>query len=185
MFDRAIACVASRVTHTQPPRVFTEVGRHPRLFRAWLPFAGMLLLRGELPRVDTELVILRTAYNAGSDYEWHQHVALAGRAGLADDQIAAVRAGPDHQGWSARQRLLLTAADELHAHRCVDAKTRAELEDELETKEFVELCFLVGHYEMLAMLLNSRGVEPDAPRSRPRRDLGHWSMSCERRTVEP
>jgi hypothetical protein len=25
----------------------------------------------------------------------------------------------------------------------------------------IELCFLVGHYEMLAMTLNSLGVEPD------------------------
>ena len=27
--------------------------------------------------------------------------------------------------------------------------------------ELIELCFLVGHYEMLAMTLNSLGVQPE------------------------
>jgi len=184
VLDRAIACVASRFTHTEPPQVFTEIGRHPRLFRTWLPFAGTLLLQGALPRVDAELVILRTAWNARCDYEWQQHVTLAARAGIADERLAAVRAGAEGDGWTIRQRLLLTAADQLHANRCMDGLTRARVEDELSTKEFVELCLLVGHYEMLAMLLNSRGVEPDAPRSHRTSDLGHCSPLAEGRTLE-
>jgi hypothetical protein len=32
----------------------------------------------------------------------------------------------------------------------------------LGPEERIELCLLVGHYEMLAMALNSLGVEPEA-----------------------
>ena len=32
---------------------------------------------GSLPRLDTELVILRVAWQCGSAYEWHQHVRIA------------------------------------------------------------------------------------------------------------
>ena len=176
--------MASLVTRTEPPQVFAEIGRHPRLFRAWLPFAGTLLFRGALPRVDAELVILRTAWNAGCEYEWEQHVELAARAGLGDAQIAAVARGAGAEIWRARQRLLLTAVDQLHANRGLDTATRADLDDELSAKQLVELCFLVGHYEMLAMLLNSRGVEPDAPRSPRRSDLGHWSRTSAERTLD-
>ena len=176
--------MASLVTRTEPPQVFTEIGRHPRLFRAWLPFAGTLLFRGALPRVDAELVILRTARNAGCKYEWEQHVELAARAGLGDAQIAAISRGAEGEVWTARQWLLLAAVDQLHANRCVDIATRADLDDELSSKQFVELCFLVGHYEMLAMLLNSRGVEPDSPIAPGRSDLGHWSGAPGERTLD-
>ncbi|HEX4819643.1 MAG TPA: carboxymuconolactone decarboxylase family protein [Acidimicrobiales bacterium] len=163
MLDRAVARAATLVTHTTPPRVFRELGRHPRLFRAWLPFAGALLLHGELPRIDTELVILRTACNCGSRYEWAQHVALARRAGLDAAQIDVVPEGASATAWSARQRELLRAVDELHADRTLSPATRERLEQLLTERQLIELCLLVGHYEMLAMLLNTRGVEPDAP----------------------
>ena len=185
MLDRVVAGVASLVTRTEPPQIFTEVGRHPRLFRAWLPFAGTLLLHGALPRADAELVILRTAWNAGCAYEWEQHVELAARAGLRDEQIDAVRAGSTAELWTSHQRLLLEVVDQLHATRSVDTVTRAALETDLSPKQTVELCFLVGHYEMLAMLLNTRGVPPDRRTSPERRsDLGHWSASSTGRTLE-
>ncbi len=38
----------------------------------------------------------------------------------------------------------------------------------LDDLELIELCMLVGHYEMLAMTLNSLAVEPDLiPNHRP------------------
>src|SRR2546430_2520014 len=51
-----VAALAGRVTRTEPQRVFTTLARNRRLFRRWLPFAGGLL-RGDLPRADTELLI--------------------------------------------------------------------------------------------------------------------------------
>jgi hypothetical protein len=33
---------------------------------------------------------------------------------------------------------------------------------ELTDRQLIELCLLVGHYEMLAMTLNSLGVEPES-----------------------
>jgi hypothetical protein len=39
--------------------------------------------------------------------------------------------------------------------------TWAMLAADLRETELIELCFLVGHYEMLAMTLNSLGVRPE------------------------
>jgi alkylhydroperoxidase family enzyme len=42
-----------------------------------------------------------------------------------------------------------------------------ELRDRLTDVELIELCMLVGHYEMLAMTLNALAVEPDPVPSGP------------------
>lgn len=154
--------LAALVTRGERPRVLTTLARHRRLFRWWLPFAGVLLLHSDLPRVDVELVVLRTACNCRSRYEWAQHVALAARAGLAPEAVRAIPTWTAHDGWTARQRLLLAATDELHERRMVTDTTWAALATELPDRELVELCMLVGHYEMLAMTLNSLGVEPES-----------------------
>jgi len=158
---RLVAAGAARVTGGERPRVLTTLARHRRLFRWWLPFAGTLLLRGELPRADAELVVLRTACNCGSWYEWAQHVLLAARAGVPRTAIDAVPCWTDHDLWTPRQHLLLMATDELHGRRTITDATWASLAARLRERELIELCMLVGHYEMLAMTLNSLGVEAE------------------------
>jgi len=141
--------------------VFTTLGRHPRLFRTWLRFSATLLLRGDLPAADRELVVLRTAWRCGSWYEWAQHGVLAPRAGLTAHDVERVVEGPTALGWRPRQRLLIDAVDELHDRRVVTDRTWDALAAELTERQLIELCLLVGHYEMLAMTLNSLGVAPE------------------------
>jgi 4-carboxymuconolactone decarboxylase len=158
---RLVASLTARATRGEAPRVFTTLGRHPRLFRTWLRFSATLLLRGDLPGADRELVILRTAWRSGSWYEWAQHGALAAGSGLVAHDLERVIEGPGAAGWRPRQRLLLMGTDELHDHRVITDRTWAALATELTERELIELCLLVGHYEMLAMTLNSLGVEAE------------------------
>ncbi len=144
-----------------PPNVFTTLARHRRLFRPWLRFAAALMPGGSLPRADSELVILRVAHNAGSRYEWQQHERLARAAGLSGDDVHRVRRGSEVPGWSPRQRVLLRATDELHSSRDISSALWDELRPLLGDKQLIELCMLVGHYEMLAMTLNALRVQPD------------------------
>jgi alkylhydroperoxidase family enzyme len=161
-----IARVAGLGLGTAAPNIFTTLARNRNLFRRWLRFAGALMPGGRLPRADTELMILRTAHNCQSDYEWRAHESLARSAGLTADQVQQIRAGTEAAGFSAHQRLLLRATDELHADRIVSDDTWSELSVQLSDAELIELCMLVGHYEMLAMTLNSLGVQADPPPSR-------------------
>ena len=157
----AVAAVVGRVAGTGPPNLFTTLGRHRRLFRRWLRFAGGLMPGGRLPRRDTEVVILRVALNCDCAYEWGHHVRLGGRAGLTTEDVERVRQGPDAPGWSPRQAALLRAADEMHELRDVTDGTWAALREHLDDRDLVELCLLIGHYEMLAMTINSLGIQPD------------------------
>jgi alkylhydroperoxidase family enzyme len=141
------------------PNVFTTLARHRKLFWPWLLFAGRLMPRGRLPRADTELVILRVAHNCDNAYEWSHHERIGQAAGLSAEDVAGVRAGAS--AFSGRRALLLGAADELHERRDISDELWASLREQLSEVELIELCMLVGHYEMLAMTLNSLRVEPD------------------------
>jgi AhpD family alkylhydroperoxidase len=144
-----------------PPNLFTTLARHRRLFRPWLRFAGRLMPGGLLPRADSELVILRVAHNTDCEYEWAHHQRLAITAGLRAADVIRVREGPDADGWSERQQLLLRAVDELHGERALSDSVWSALRPLLSDAELIELCMLAGHYEMLAMTLNSLAVAPD------------------------
>jgi AhpD family alkylhydroperoxidase len=165
--NAAITRVLGFATGGRPPHLFPTLARHRGLFRRWLWFASGLMPGGVLPRADSELLILRTASNCGCEYEWRHHERIALTAGLSAEQIAAAREG--EADFSPRQLLLLRAADELHAERDLSDETWTELSALLSEKELIELCMLVGHYEMLAMTLNSLRVEPDTLPDHPPR----------------
>src|SRR5207244_6886861 len=103
---------------TGASNIFATLVRHPGLYRHWLPFGGKLLA-GKLPPRERELLILRTAWNCRSEYEWGQHVLIGGASGLEDQEIDRVPHGPGAPGWSPFEQTLLQAADELHADRCL------------------------------------------------------------------
>ena len=127
--------------------------------------------RGTLPRADTELVILRVAHNCGCEYEWRHHERIGPAVGLSEAEVTRVRAGAQASGWSPRQAALLRAADELHGRRELSDELWSELGEHFSDVELIELCMLIGHYEMLAMTLNSLRVQPDTFRPARTSDL--------------
>jgi alkylhydroperoxidase family enzyme len=169
LFNHGIARVLGVATGGPPPNLFTTLGRHRGIFRKWLRFAGALMPRGKLPRADSEILILRVAHNSSCEYEWRHHEHLGQVAGLSAEEIERVRLGPDAGGWSPRQATLLRAADELHAGRRISDGVWNELRPLLSDEQLIELCLLVGHYEMLAMTLNSLQVQPDPVPEHPSR----------------
>jgi 4-carboxymuconolactone decarboxylase len=137
--------------------IFLTLIRAPGLFRRWLPFAGKLLA-GKLPARDRELLILRTAWNCRARYEWGHHVAIGLDSGLTRDEIDRVPGGPGTD-WPSPDSLLLQAADELHFEQCVSDATWEALSARYDTQQLIELPMLVGHYHLVAMTLNTLGVE--------------------------
>lgn len=153
-----MAEVAGRVSGSGPPNLFTTLGRHPRLFRAWLRYSAHLMPFGQLPRRDTELVILRVAWRCESAYEWQQHVPLALRVGLTPDEVAGV-AQAASDGFTARQRALLAVSDEMLARRTLSDATWNAVQGSLHDREAIEVCLLIGHYQGLASTIGALGIE--------------------------
>ncbi|MEU6589997.1 carboxymuconolactone decarboxylase family protein [Streptomyces sp. NPDC046881] len=140
------------------PHVFTTLVRHPGLFRHFLPFGTHLLRHGRLAGRTRELLILRTARNTRAAYEWGRHVPLARAAGVTDEEIRRVGAGPDAPGWTPADALLLRAADELHREARLSAATWSALAADHDEAQLIEITMLVGQYHMVAFFLNSAGT---------------------------
>ncbi|MGH8528873.1 MAG: carboxymuconolactone decarboxylase family protein [Nevskiales bacterium] len=147
-----------RTGTAQVPDVFLLLMQHPRLFWPWLRFASRLMPYGTLDRRDAELVILRVGWNCRCRYEWGQHVAIGLRAGLSAAEVARVAQRADAPGWTALQSALLQATDEIHHERVIAEATWPRLAQHLKPRQLIEVGMLVGHYEMLAGVLNSVGL---------------------------
>ena len=105
-------------------------------------------------------MILRTGFNWRSGYEWAQHQRIGKDCGLADEEIEAIKDGPNHSRWNNLDRALLTATDELTSDGFVGDSTWEALA-ELSEKQRMDLVMTVGQYSQVAMMLNTFGVQLD------------------------
>ncbi len=145
--------------------IFRTLANHADLTRRWMVFGTHVLVKSTLPARERELVILRVGWLCRAEYEWGQHVVIARDAGITDDEIRRVQAGPEAAGWSAADRTALRAVDELLADSHISDAIWAELGLIFETEQILDLIFTVGQYNLVSMALNSLGVqlEPNAP----------------------
>ncbi|MEA2444750.1 MAG: hypothetical protein QOJ12_2042 [Thermoleophilales bacterium] len=162
LFTWVLSHVGGRVARTGPVNLFLTLGRHRKLFRRWLWFAGALMPGGILPRREAELVILRVAHLRSSRYELEHHERLGRRAGLDDGDLARVAEGSAATGWRPRESALLAAVETLHRQGDLDDATWSELRRHLDERETIELCLLTGQYEMLATAIAALRIQPDA-----------------------
>ena len=105
-------------------------------------------------------MILRAGFNWKSGYEWAQHVRIGVDCGLTEAEIARIKTGPEAPEWSASDRALLMATDELTADAFISDATWAAL-DEYSEKQRMDLVMTVAQYTQVSMMLNSFGVQLD------------------------
>ena len=130
---------------------------HPDLTRPYLTFSFYLLTQSTLPPRLRELAVLRVAHLTACEYEWHEHVVIGKSAGLSEHDITALQ---DGEAADEFDRTVLAAVDELLEDTRISDKTWAALGRELDTRQLMDFVFTVGGYHMLAMALNTFGVEP-------------------------
>lgn len=135
-----------------------------RLFVPWALTAGMTLLFNPLPGREREMAILRTAWNARNQSEWLHHIHISGAPGLSAHEIEQIKIGPEALCWNARERAILCAVDDLQQQYAISAPTWTSLAPELSRREIAALCYTVGGYTQIAMVVSSLGecVEADA-----------------------
>ena len=144
----------------QPSNILGIFSWHPALAKAFFAFNSHLF-HSTLPARDRELVTVRVGWLRRGEYEWAQHVRMAKRAGLSDEEVDAISAGPDSPVWEPRDAALLRSVDEIVADRYVSDDTWKRLEHDFDRKQLMDLVFTVGAYDLLAMAMNTFGLELD------------------------
>lgn len=143
------------------PNVLGLFAHHPQLTAPFLALNATLSSATVLPLRDRELLILRVSWRTQCAYEWGQHARLSRDAGLTDDERNGVALAVEAYPWSARDRALITATDELLSAHVIADGTWAELTTYLDERQLLEVLFIVGTYLSLALVMNSVGLAPD------------------------
>lgn len=141
--------------------VMGTLGLHPELSAAFATMAGVIVNPASTPRRQRELVILRTGWNCGAQYEFGQHTLAGREAGITEAEIVAVTRPLTTFPWAEDDRLLLEMADELHTDFCVTDATWARLAARWSSREILEFVMAVGFYFMVSGMLNTFGVQLD------------------------
>ena len=154
------AAVTAALARVMPPGVppltlFRALAVNERVFLRVM--AGGLLDRGSLTLRERELVIDRTCFRCGSEYEWGVHVTFFGaRVGLTADETRDLCAeDPRTTVFAPRERLLLQLCDELHATANVSDALWTALAKEWSPEQLVELVVLAGYYHLIAFATNA------------------------------
>ena len=141
-------------THLNFSRVIV---RHPEMYRVFVPYIAQAIGGTKLPPRDREVLVVRTLALGRDVYEAHHHVQIALKAGMSEADIAAVRSGAD--SLSDWDRLLVRAADELVRDQILSDAAWAALAERYSQAQLMDLVFLVGCYNVMAMLTKSFGIE--------------------------
>jgi len=146
-----------------PPRfnLHATIGRYENLYFGYMMFEIHMRFLSSLPDRDRELIILRISWLCHSKYLWVNHILGGKRAGLSDDDINLIVKGPEAEGWDSFDANLLRAVNDLYTNSFITDETWDVLAERYDTNQIMDLVFTVGNYNMLAMVLNTFGVQLD------------------------
>ena len=92
--------------------VMQSLMHRPDLFRRWSVFANHFLFKGALPAETREILILRTAWVTGSEYEWGPHLKpAADECGFDKGHFRDLQIGARGAPWNPPPKARLRLAD--------------------------------------------------------------------------
>jgi 4-carboxymuconolactone decarboxylase len=163
--DRARASLASlipaaRANPAGAGNVLSTLVRHPDLTEVYLPFNAYLLNGSTLSPRTREVALLRVVSRRDCDYLWSHHLPIARRAGLSNQEIEDIRAG---KLADEADQSVLSAVDDLVDRGTTSTPVWTELGRHFSDRQRIDLIFTIGGYYLLAMAVNSFGVEDEKP----------------------
>jgi alkylhydroperoxidase family enzyme len=147
---------------TDPLVLFRTLANDGRLFSRFMG-AG-LLDKGHLSLRERELAIDRTCAQTGCAYEWGVHITFfKDQVSLSDEEVEALATKTPETGrWNNRERLIVKMMDTLHATSRIEDDFWAELREEFEELQLMELIMLAGFYHTVSYLCNGLDLPLEA-----------------------
>ena len=108
-----------------------------------------------IPESLKETVIIATAREMRSQYEFSAHARLARAAGVSDETIKIIATGAAPNGLEGDEALLTGYVKEMLQEHKVSASTYKALVDRFGEQDTLHLAVLVGHYLSVALVVAS------------------------------
>jgi 4-carboxymuconolactone decarboxylase len=89
---------------------------------------------------------------------WDAHEGVAGKAGISDDAIDAIKSNGRPQFTNADERAVYEFSSDLLETRSVTDARHTQALSALGVTGLVELTALLGYYVMVAMMLNAHDL---------------------------
>ena len=144
--------------------VFRLLANAPAVFEGWTHMVDELFASPTFSPRMREVVVLRVARLQNCRYELGQHIGIARRAGLTEQQISAIVETDDLDAveFSPTERLMLDVVTELCTTRRLSDDAFAAANAELGNEGLTELLMVVSCYYGLALVLNAADLDVDA-----------------------
>jgi alkylhydroperoxidase family enzyme len=131
------------------------------LFQARNSLMALMQPGRKLPAKLRELVILRTGIVGESRFEYSQHLKVARMVGVSEDKLAAIKGWATSDQFSAVERAVMQATDELVGRNIVEDETFAVLKSHLPDEQIMELFYVIGLWRMHGMIVRALHLEYD------------------------
>ena len=113
----------------------------------------------DIPEGIKEVVIITTAKEIKSQYEFSAHARLARQAKVSEETIRAIAQGTAPQGLSGDEEIVVRYTKELlHDRKISDASFNA-VKARFGVQGTVDITVLIGHYLLVAQVLTAFDVE--------------------------
>src|SRR4030066_1634457 len=107
--------------------LFKVMAHSPKVGRNFLRLGNAILFKGAVPPNLREMAILRVGHINQANYEWTQHVPIALRAGVRQEQIEALPEWENSSEFNDTEKIVLRYTDEETVHIRVKDGTFAAL----------------------------------------------------------
>ena len=123
----------------------------------------------DMPDSLKEVVIITTAREIKSQYEFAAHARLARKAGVSEETIRAIAQGTAPEGLSGEEELLVRYTRELLGDHKISDATFNAVRGRYGDRGVVDLTALIGHYLLVGQVLAAfdidlaPGMTPELP----------------------
>jgi 4-carboxymuconolactone decarboxylase len=157
---------------TLPPlNIFRMLAHAPANLKPFVDYGMSLLFQTEFDPRKREIAILRVAHVTRARYEWHQHVTLARRVGVTDEEIAKVAVEGPVRGFDEEGNLLCRVADEISRDVRLSDEALSAILARYGRRKAIELILVCSHFNMVSRILESTRVDVE-----PENVLAKWAM---------
>ena len=125
----------------------------------FLRLGNAILFKGTVPPSLRELAILRVGIISQAKYEFTQHIPIALRTGLKQEQIDDLPNWESSGKFNQQERAVLRYTDEVTKNILVKDDTFAAIRGFLSEEGIVELTTAIGYYGMVCRILEAIQVE--------------------------
>jgi 4-carboxymuconolactone decarboxylase len=147
-----------------PLKIFSMMAHAETNLRPLLRLGTSILTEQKLNAALRELAILRVARLSPAEYEWIQHVPIARLVGVSEAQVEAVQRDEMTAAcFDPTEQLVLRFTTEVVRDVRASDAVFAQMTERFSPQEIVELIFAIGFYMTMARLMETTGLDLDAP----------------------